>query len=66
MVVLKFLFLGAFEIPTPGVQFCGPDPVEEIVAGLFQGMGFQPGADDEAGTPFEEGPLGCDTYEACD
>lgn len=66
LVVLKFLFLGAFEIPTPGVQFCGPDPGEEIVAGLFQGVGFQPGADDEAGAPFEEGPLGCDSYEACD
>lgn len=62
LVILSFLFLGNVEIPTPGPDVCGPDPVEAIPAGMFLGLGLQPAAADESGTPFDGGTLDCASY----
>jgi len=63
--VLTFLFLGTVQIPTPGHETCGPDPVEAIPPGQFAGLPGQPAAVDENGAPFGLGPLGCESYSAC-
>ena len=66
LTVLRFLFLGTVQIPDPGTGACGPDPSGAISGGFFTGVSFQPSAADEPGDPFEEGPLGCESYESCD
>lgn len=62
LAILRFLFLGSVEIPTPGVEFCGPDPVDAIPDGTFLNLPAQPAAADEEAVPFEEAPLDCQQY----